>query len=63
MVAIQEQDPTKQAELIRDNLDIVKALRSDPDIIEYGAYSHASQSEKQHSLTASVSRPYNYLRE
>jgi hypothetical protein len=49
------EDRTRLAEIQRDNLDIVKTLRSDPEIIEYEAYSHSSKSEKEHSLTISVS--------
>lgn len=44
-----------QAEITRDSLDIVVKNRADPDIIEYKAYSHSSKSEKEHSLTATVS--------
>lgn len=55
MVATQEQDLVQQAKVMRDNLDIVKALRSNPDMVEYKAYSHATPSQLQHSLTATVS--------
>lgn len=51
---IEQQDTTKEAEIIRDNLDIVKQCRADPNIVEYEAYSHSSKSEKEHSLTFSV---------
>ncbi|KAI7874341.1 HotDog domain-containing protein [Mucor mucedo] len=54
MVAIQDQDLVQQAENVRDNLDLVKALRANPDMVEYGAYSHATQSQLQHSLTATA---------
>lgn len=50
-----EQDPTREAEFVRDNLDIVKKYRADPEIIEYEAHSHATDSTKKHSLTFSVS--------
>lgn len=50
-----EQDPIREAESIRDNLDIVKKYRADPEIIEYEAHSHSSASTKKHSLTFSVS--------
>lgn len=49
---------TKLAEIERDNLDIVKSLRADPEIIEYEAYSHSSKSEKEHSLTITVSQKF-----
>lgn len=55
MVAVQDQDLTTRAEIVRDNLDIVKALRSNPDMVEYQAYSHATESANSHSLTATVS--------
>lgn len=47
---------TRLAETERDNLDIVKKLRADSNIIEYVSYSHSSQSEKEHSLTFTVSK-------
>lgn len=50
-----EQDPIREAESVRDNLDIVKKYRADPEIIEYEAHSHSSASTKEHSLTFSVS--------
>lgn len=52
---ISEQEQIRQAEIERDNLDIVKKNRADPAIVEYEAYSHSSASEKKHSLTFSVS--------
>lgn len=52
-ISVQEQ--VRLAEIERDNLDIVKENRADPAIVEYEAYSHASASEKKHSLTVSVS--------
>ncbi|KAG2230406.1 hypothetical protein INT48_008770 [Thamnidium elegans] len=51
-----EQDPIREAESARDNLDIVKKCRADPEIIEYEAHSHSSASTKKHSLTFSALR-------
>ncbi|KAI9472459.1 MAG: HotDog domain-containing protein [Benjaminiella poitrasii] len=53
-ISIEEQ--MAMAEQERDNLEIVKKLRADPDILEYEAYSHSSQSEKDHSLTYTTLR-------
>jgi hypothetical protein len=46
---------TRLAEIERDNLEIVKQFRADPEIVEYESYSHSPQSEKEHSLTVTVS--------
>lgn len=54
------EEQIRQAEITRDNLDIVKKYRADPEIVEYEAYSHSSASEKAHSLTASVSSNGGY---
>lgn len=54
-ITISAEEQIRQAEITRDNLDIVKKYRADPEIVEYEAYSHSSASEKAHSLTASVS--------
>lgn len=57
-ITISVEEQIKQAEITRDNLDIVKKHRANPEIVEYEAYSHSSASEKEHSLTASVSRAF-----
>ncbi|KAI8332516.1 HotDog domain-containing protein [Choanephora cucurbitarum] len=44
------------AEIERDNLEIIKKYRADPEFIEYEAYANASASQKAHSLTASTLR-------
>jgi hypothetical protein len=54
-IDISPEEQTRLAEIERDNLDIVKQCRANPDLVEYEAYSHSSASEKEHSLTASVS--------
>jgi hypothetical protein len=50
-----EQEQIRHAEIERDALDIVVKNRADPEIVEYVAYSHSSKSEKEHSLTVTVS--------
>lgn len=54
-------DQVKQAEITRDNLDIVKTHRADPNMVEYEAYSHNTASAKEHSLTASVSNKIGFI--
>lgn len=51
---VSPEERTRLAEIERDNLDIVKSLRSNPDIVEYKSYSHFTESQKEHSLTATV---------
>ncbi|KAI7898561.1 HotDog domain-containing protein [Cokeromyces recurvatus] len=53
-MSVEEQMTLAQQE--RDNLEIVKKLRANPNMIEYEAYSHSSQSEKEHSMTFTALR-------
>lgn len=52
---VSPEEQTRLAEIERDNLDIVKQCRSNPDLVEFEPYSYSSASEREHSLTASVS--------
>ncbi|KAI8056507.1 HotDog domain-containing protein [Gilbertella persicaria] len=53
-ILVEEQ--VRLAEIEKDNLEIVKQCRADPDLIEHDPYFFASESQKERSLTAGTLR-------
>ncbi|KAI9275335.1 HotDog domain-containing protein [Sporodiniella umbellata] len=58
-VEIESTTTEERIQLAKDqlnDLEIIRQCRTDPDLIEHKAYSHFSESQKQHSLTYSTLR-------